>query len=564
MDLTNLDADIHKILLLLNIQTEEEFISLDLSCLSSNSIFDLDTLHKITSLQTKLRQNQEIKLIHLTEIEMYLLDILKKNGELSTDQIYNQFKKKYGYPLLVNGVMSKFMRKISLLQTEDGIQTENKKLALYYQYIMSMEPQDKSIKEKLSDLLKAFRNGTVPDHSLDYISVGIEPIKNEINLQLNQVKLGKTGFKFLIGDYGSGKTFIAKSIQHDALLQDFVLCFLTVSQETPLHKFDELYKSMMEHFQTINFPNKPSLSIILEEWLVMLEEKVMSKLSLSPQKNRVKFQESVKKQIFEELSSIGETDSSFIRAIHTFYQAKLNKNEILASSALGWLKGEHIPHQIKKNIEVIGDLSKSLSFHYFKSWIKIFTTIGYKGLVIIFDELETVQKLRNIDMRISAYNNLRFFIDEAGQNGFPHCYFLFTGTQQLLEDDKGFKSYQPLMDRIMIEKDRLYPNYREPILYINKLNPETLWEISKKIRKIHSYVYSWNPLIKVTDHFIHKIINEISSDEYLKNRIYPRHYLRILIDILDKAQFYEDYYPETIFIFSDEIINKAVGIDNTN
>jgi adenosylhomocysteinase len=90
---------------------------------------------------------------------------------------------------------------------------------------------------------------------------------------------------------------------------------------------------------------------------------------------------------------------------------------------------------------------------------------GYEGLTVILDEVETVQKLMRKDMRSDAYENLRFFIDESDKNSFPNCFFLYTGTTDLMESEKGFKSLEPLYQRVKVDRDNKFKNLRQPVMF---------------------------------------------------------------------------------------------------
>src|SRR5690606_14511776 len=122
---------------------------------------------------------------------------------------------------------------------------------------------------------------------------------------------------------------------------------------------------------------------------------------------------------------------------------------------------------------------------------------GYSGLIILFDEVETVQKLMTKQMRDNAYENLRLFIDEADSNGFPNCYFLYTGTTELMESERGIKSLDPLHQRLKVEKDEQFRNLRQPVIFLDSFNKEKLNSVARKVRDIHADVFNWDASTKV-------------------------------------------------------------------
>jgi adenosylhomocysteinase len=188
---------------------------------------------------------------------------------------------------------------------------------------------------------------------------------------------------------------------------------------------------------------------------------------------------------------------------------------------------------------------------------------GYQGLVILLDEVETVQKLVRADMRNAAYENLRFFIDEADKNNFPNCFFLYTGTTDLMESEKGFKSLEPLYQRVKVKRDKTFKNLRQPVMFLEGLNKKKLNEVAKKVRSIHGEVYSWTPNEKISDSFIEKLIDDMATGFGGEISIGPRGFLRTLVDILDKSQMYDNYVPVEQFVFNDEIRTMAETVENT-
>jgi hypothetical protein len=415
--------------------------------------------------------------------------------------------------------------------------------------------------EVLKDIINALRNGTVPAEGTEYIAVGIDEELKEIESQLEYVRKDKSAFKFIIGDYGSGKTFFSTAVREMAFSKNFVVSSVVISSEAPLHNFEELYRKIMGGLRVADNKKIPAFSVILEEWLLDLEDKVSAIEGISPEDNEEEFKKAMDKKINEELLVVGSIASSFANAIRAFYDAKYKGDTILAQAAVGWLKGENIGIEIKRKLGVTGSVKRENSFEFFRALLHMIKSTGYEGLVIILDEVETVQKLPRKDMRDQAYENLRLFIDETDRNGFPNCYFLYTGTDELMESEKGFKSYEPIYQRVKVEKDDKHRNLRQPLIYLEKFNNDKLIQVSKKVKQIHGQVYNWSPDLKITEHFIEKLVKEVTSGFGGEIRVGPRGYLRVYVDILDKAQMYDDYIPEEQFKFNDELINKAVEVE---
>lgn len=548
--------------MILRIKDDESLANANFDNLSSSPFFDPALIGELKSIQFLIKKEKAIEKVkeqqkESPDFESFILSCLKEKLVLSTDQIQDLIEKEFDHTILVDGFISRFLRKAS--KTNQPYEIEMVSKGSEFEYTYKESTQTVSM---LSDILVALRDGTVPGEGIEKISVGNDSILSEADSQIDRVKIGKSGFKFLIGDYGSGKTFLSKLIQQKAFDKGFVVSYNTISQETPFQKFEDLFKRIMDHMQTRDYRVASALSLMIEEWLLQLEDNLIEAEHLHRNQDTQKLCTLMESKINDQLSQIGEQESSFTRAIRGYYKARLSRDNELAQSSLAWLKGEHVRADLKKEIEIKGDMNKSSAITFFQTWIRMIKTIGYSGLVIIFDEMETIQKLRTIDLRLEAYKNLRLFIDESDKNSFPNCYFLFTGTNSFLEGERGIKSYEPLFQRIFIEKDKTFPNHREPILYIDRMSKDSLFQISKKISSIHGEVYHWNPDNKITEPFLSKMIHDLTIDPETKGRIYPRGFIRTFIDILDKAQQFKDYKPEDMFQFTEEILQKANEVED--
>ena len=119
-----------------------------------------------------------------------------------------------------------------------------------------------------------------------------------------------------------------------------------------------------------------------------------------------------------------------------------------------------------------------------------------------------------------------------------------------MESEKGFKSSEPLYQRIRVERDKTFKNLRQPVMFLDGFNREKLNEVAMKVRNIHGKVYSWMPNEKVNDLFIGKLISDMITGFGGEIEVGPREFLRVFIDVLDKCQIYDDYIPEEKFEFS--------------
>ena len=409
------------------------------------------------------------------------------------------------------------------------------------------------------NVIKALRHGTVPQEGTELIAVGIDKELMEISGQLEKVREGECDFKFIIGDYGSGKTFFASSVRKIAFDRKFIVSTVVISTETPLNKFEVVYKKIIENMRIPENKNVPALSLILEEWLLKIEDTICEVNDLDPIDDEENFLKELGKRIELELTALGKISSNFANAIRAYYKAKTLGDNVIAQAVLSWLKGEKISLSLKKNINIAVNLDRNNALTFIQALNILIKSTGYSGLTIIMDELETIRNYVKKSSRDAAYENLRYFIDESDKNSFEGCFFLYSGTTELMETDRGFKSLEPLYQRIKVDKEEKYRNLRQPVIYLQAFNNLKLLEVSEKVRNIHGKVYKWNVNEKVTDSFINKLIKEKTNAFDREISITPRGFLRMLIDILDKSETYPEYIPEKEFKFDENIIKKIIN-----
>ena len=407
------------------------------------------------------------------------------------------------------------------------------------------------------DIIKAYRNGLVPSKGIENAVVGLEAEAAEILSQLDYVEKGNSDFKFIDGCYGSGKTFLCSLIREKGFAGNFLVSALTISQEAPLHKFEIFYNKIMEGIRTKQKRSACALGDIIEMWLFELEEKLaeLHSIDTSIKSYHLKLPALMDKAIEEDLKVLSSYDSSFTNAFRSYYHAKQTGDNALAQSALGWLKGEtKLPGSLKKKITVKKEVDIYTSLNFLKAFLNIIKRIGYSGLIILVDELETIQRLPNQSQRYGAYENLRLLLDKIANKDFINCYFLFTGTDSLFEDDfKGIPSYEALGDRIKyLETNGNFRTLKQPIIKLEGFNRDKLIEVAKKLTEFHGAAYKWNARHRFPDKFIHSYAEYTAENFGGEINTVPRGFLREYIHLLDLGSDNPDFDPFEHFLKDKE------------
>ena len=394
-------------------------------------------------------------------------------------------------------------------------------------------------------ILKALHNGTVPSYEgAKHIMCGHEEERDKILEELEYIKFkanskAHSGFKMIYGPYGSGKSFLCEVLKEEALNNNFVVSEVVISKNTQLHNLETVYNKIMAGLRTNNFREFSAFRIIIENWIEKIKADILNKFNLDPDENEGDEEiliNKLKDELAYELQRANTTNGSIINSITSFAMALLQGNNNLAQKSITWFAGDDISGEIKKEIGVKGKVDKSNVFDFLNTLLYIIRNSDYEGLFVVIDEVETVRKERK-DIRYQAYENLRLLIDMVSKDNLPGCYLLFTGTDELVEDEeKGIKEHDALYTRLEQIKLGDIRVLEQPLIKLTRFNTEQLIEVSKKVRTIHSAVYNWDAESKITDSFIRSYVESFTKAFGKEVSILPRTFLKNLVFVLQAAK----------------------------
>ena len=385
------------------------------------------------------------------------------------------------------------------------------------------------------DLLEAFRNGTVPRYGLRELAVGVDEPLNALEEHLEYVSQGRTAVRFIEGAYGSGKSFLCALLREIALEKGFVTSLMVVSPDVPLGKLSVVYSRIMDGIRTAAKRTSTALPDILEKWL-LAEYKRASVLAGGSKSDQHR---QVLSQIELKLQGISDVAPGVASAVKAYYTASHNRNPELRRAAAAWLRGSSsVPLKVRKILGVRGEIGQEDLYGALKAVAMIIREAGYKGFLVVLDEVETVQRQAYQSQRNAAYEVLRVLVDSAGTNRFPGCLFVVTGTEQLFQDPlQGLRSYPALAERI--ERPENFTDQetsRQPILHLRGLDRSDLAAIAKKIRTIHATAYEWDAATSVTDNHLEDLARKVTDSFGESIERLPRGFLREVVHICDVAQ----------------------------
>lgn len=398
-------------------------------------------------------------------------------------------------------------------------------------------------KRDLDHIFERLRSGVVPERSLEVFAVGIDRQRTEINRQLKLAAEGEGVFKFLRGGYGCGKTFMSRLALLEAQSQGFATSFVVVSDnDLHFYKFDDVYRKVVQELGTNTCP-RGALSDILDRWIARVEEALVAG---GAEESSPDFDQQVQQRMDQELASMtgGQAPEDMARVLRTIFQLKQAGNLAEASALISWLSGsENVAASAKKAAGIKGDIGSREALDYLHGILEIVKAAGYRGLVIVIDEAETILRMRH-DVRGKSLNGIRQICDAADR--YRGLLWLFTGTPDFFDTNRGVAGLQPLYDRIRFESKGGFVNPRQPQLELKPFDAPRLQEVALKLREIYPTPDPTNLATKVTPQFIERLVARVTAGFKGDVGVVPRQFLRQFINVLDLASEYEDYDPMAV------------------
>ena len=371
-------------------------------------------------------------------------------------------------------------------------------------------------------LFERLRSGVVPERGLEAIAVGIDKQRTEITRQLKLAEDGEGVFKFLRGGYGCGKTFMSRLAPFDAQSRGFATSFVVVSDnDLHFYKFDDVYRKVVQELGTAACP-RGALSDIIDRWIAKVEDAL---IAAGADEDSADFDAQVQKRMEEELSSLtgGKAPEDMARVLRTIFGLK-QKGEITEAGALiSWLSGsENVAASAKKAAGIKGDIGSREALDYLQGILEIVKAAGYKGLVIIIDEAETILRMRH-DIRGKSLNGIRQICDAADH--YRGLLWIFTGTPEFFDTNRGVAGLQPLHDRIQFLAPGGFANPRQPQLELKTFDAERLKEVALRLRESYPTSDRTNLTTKVTSEFIERLVSKVTTGFKGDVGVVPRQFL---------------------------------------
>jgi len=401
--------------------------------------------------------------------------------------------------------------------------------------------------ERRREIIDALRRGTVPRHSLDAFAVGLEPFQDALEAELDAVRGGSGVFKAVRGEYGSGKTFFSRWLQERAKRGNFATAEVQISEtETPLHRLETVYRRVIERLATAAVP-EGALRSILDAWFFALEEDVLAEGEVD-ESDAAALLERTAALMERRLAEINRRAPSFATALRAYRRAAGESEAGLAEGVLAWLSGEpNVGAAAKRYAGLKGEIDHFGALSFVQGLLVILRDAGFSGLLLVLDEVETLQRVRS-DVREKSLNALRQLIDEIDSGRFPGLYLLITGTPAFFEGPQGVQRLAPLAQRLHVDFSTAprFDNPRAIQLRLANFDQARLEEVGRRVRDLYveGRANAERLRQRADDAYIADLARAVTGELGGKVGIAPRVFLKKLVaDVLDRIDEHPDFDP---------------------
>lgn len=309
--------------------------------------------------------------------------------------------------------------------------------------------------------LKALQRGLPPisEHLLQHLCIEHPWLHLMQDYCLDQVIAhGGSKVKILHGATATGKSHYLHCIRVKAEARGYFVLYLNLMQlDFFLSDPVQLYKAVAEHFDTAALAETLSRQILLELGYVYPDfEPFTGTLTAFICERENATPHDAKRQIRTAINNVVNqigVGFSFRKFLHIFSEAVVEKDSATQTLASTWLKGDRIERSSKVQSSLYESLNKANARIWLYSLTELILQSGFKGVVILLDQLEAILPASGSPMRYTpmrrndVYELLRQLIDDL--DFFHHTLFLMAADDDLLHNEAyGLQSYHALWMRI--------------------------------------------------------------------------------------------------------------------
>ena len=409
-------------------------------------------------------------------------------------------------------------------------------------------------------LINSLTAGVVPRVGLRHIAVGRQAEVNALLRDLATVEEGGAAFRFICGQYGSGKSFLLQMIRNNAMERSFVVMDADLSPERRLTGTKgqgiAIYKELMQHLSNRTRPEGGALESVLQKWLAGLQSEAAKETGYKV--TDPELIEEVSHRISAVLAELSEMAYGFAFAgvVDSYWRGVKNDDEALRQAALRWLRGEFANKTEARKYLPVDSVIDDQNWYEFLKLFAVFThKAGYKGILIFLDEGVNLYKITHKQSRESNYEKLLTIFNDTMQGKAAYLGMFMSGTPQFIYDERrGLFSYEALRSRLSDNRFRVegVVDYSSPVIRLEQLSREEIYLLLERLCEVHSAHYEYECVLGFNElnEFMALTLARLGTDRLLTPREITRDFLGLLNILLQNPN----------VTFGDLVKAKAVKV----
>lgn len=403
-----------------------------------------------------------------------------------------------------------------------------------------MNEENRKVPRRIAQtVLNSLKGGVVPRVGLPYITVGR---KSEIEALLHDVDIleeGGASFRFIVGRYGSGKSFLIQTIRNYVMDRGFIVADADLSPERRLQGTRgqglATYRELISNLSTKTKPEGGALTLVLDRWISGVQSQALQETGLEP--GSPALTQAVDQKIVAVTSAVSELvhGFEFSKLLSLYYHAYVEGEEEKKQQVARWFRGEYATkREAKEELGVNILITDDNWYEYLKLFAVFFRLAGYAGMMIFIDELVNLYKIPNAITRQYNYEKLLTMYNDTLQGKARYLGIVMGATPQAIEDKRrGVYSYEALRSRLA-EGKFSRPGARDllaPVIRLEPLTPEEMLVLCEKLCAMHAGLYGYQRSLSTQElaDFIKLEYGRIGADQ----NITPREVIRDFIELLD-------------------------------
>ena len=401
-------------------------------------------------------------------------------------------------------------------------------------------------------IINSLKGGVVPRIVLPYIAVGREREIQAFLTDLGLIENGGASFRFLVGRYGAGKSFLLQTIRTHAMGEGFVVADADLSPERRLQGNQgqglATYRELIRNISTKTRPEGGALNLILDRWVSAVQQQVEAggdEASL----------------LREQLAPLDEMvhGFDFTRMLRRYRMAYLEQDEEELARVVKWLRGEYRTKTEAKSELGNGTIITDDDWYdYVKLLARFLVGAGYKGMLVMIDELVNLYKIPNAITRQNNYEKILTMYNDTLQGKAQYLGIIMGGTPQSIKDRRrGVFSYEALRSRLtqgrFAREDMT--DMLAPVIHLQPLTYEELLVLAEKLADIHAGYFGYERKVTTDDlvRFLQIEFGRVGADSHLT----PREVIRDFIELLDIM--YQNPQASVVELLASEAFERLVA-----